>query len=564
MGDHFRGRGRRGGSRGRFDGSGRGQVSFGGQRIITRRSTKPSETKSHTPLLPGSIIIKTRPDRLEPEEPLAPSPPLPMPVPGLTSHSTGDLTPPTADVTSSGGTPPSIQTSYEKVKSSEIYVVRGRGRRLGSWSTASQFHPLRNPKADAEKRGQRTVNGSGSGSPTKSLTVPGLRGAGFSGGRGSHLTGTPPGGRNRAQQQGDARPTKLINSSLHWDERAGESLVEQSDFLVAGVLGSQGVGKSTVMSLLAGSRSPRSTRFFRIQSDEVKSLHETAGVDMLVTTERIILLDTQPMMSPSILHDLYRSDRWLPSDVPPENQHHIESLQLATFLMSVCDVVIVVLDHLDVSLFRLIRTAQTLTSVSDGFMPQMVRQSKSQSGDKEFAPHVLFLHNSAGRELFCPTGLSYLHKYIYNQMAEVEKKEGENEGEEGSKEKENGHQKLKWCSGISLLSTSALTFSKEDLAGQLPSKEIDCNLFLLPFTDLDSEDRSLDSASLSLLPGFVGHPSFQLLAETFRNNVFCLPRQAFQPNSSITESHWFHNAGRCWAAIKKSSLFSEYAQHLNQ
>lgn len=30
--------------------------------------------------------------------------------------------------------------------------------------------------------------------------------------------------------------------------------MEQSDFLVVGVLGKQGVGKSTVMSLLAGTR----------------------------------------------------------------------------------------------------------------------------------------------------------------------------------------------------------------------------------------------------------------------------------------------------------------------
>lgn len=31
-------------------------------------------------------------------------------------------------------------------------------------------------------------------------------------------------------------------------------MLEQSDFLVVGVVGKQGVGKSTVMSLLAGTR----------------------------------------------------------------------------------------------------------------------------------------------------------------------------------------------------------------------------------------------------------------------------------------------------------------------
>ena len=33
-----------------------------------------------------------------------------------------------------------------------------------------------------------------------------------------------------------------------------QSLLEQSDFLVVGALGKQGVGKSTIMSLLAGTR----------------------------------------------------------------------------------------------------------------------------------------------------------------------------------------------------------------------------------------------------------------------------------------------------------------------
>ena len=37
-------------------------------------------------------------------------------------------------------------------------------------------------------------------------------------------------------------------------------LLDQSDFLVVGVMGLQGVGKSTVMSLLAGGVNPLSSR----------------------------------------------------------------------------------------------------------------------------------------------------------------------------------------------------------------------------------------------------------------------------------------------------------------
>ena len=64
---------------------------------------------------------------------------------------------------------------------------------------------------------------------------------------------------------------KLIDKSLCWEDRGAEVrpssltifklaiiflqyLMDQSDFLVVGCLGRQGVGKSTVMSLLAGTR----------------------------------------------------------------------------------------------------------------------------------------------------------------------------------------------------------------------------------------------------------------------------------------------------------------------
>ena len=70
---------------------------------------------------------------------------------------------------------------------------------------------------------------------------------------------------------------KLVDKNWHWEDKAmdvrtpltltrsiflilslslslSQYLLEQSDFLVVGVIGKQGVGKSTVMSLLAGTR----------------------------------------------------------------------------------------------------------------------------------------------------------------------------------------------------------------------------------------------------------------------------------------------------------------------
>lgn len=73
-------------------------------------------------------------------------------------------------------------------------------------------------------------------------------------------------------------------------------LLEQSDFLVVGVLGRQGVGKSTVMSILAGSRTGSGKpSVFRTETKEVweSESYQTTGIDMAITPERVILLDTQ-------------------------------------------------------------------------------------------------------------------------------------------------------------------------------------------------------------------------------------------------------------------------------
>jgi hypothetical protein len=48
--------------------------------------------------------------------------------------------------------------------------------------------------------------------------------------------------------------TKLLDENLQWQENLMEYLVDQTDFLVVGVFGKKGCGKSTLMSLLGGSK----------------------------------------------------------------------------------------------------------------------------------------------------------------------------------------------------------------------------------------------------------------------------------------------------------------------
>lgn len=66
---------------------------------------------------------------------------------------------------------------------------------------------------------------------------------------------------------------------------------------------------------------------------------------------------------------------------------------------------------------------------------------------------------------------------------------------------------------------------------------------------------------LSLLKSFEGHPSFNLLAETLRNQIFAMPRPPIIKSSQqqqITEKEWFEHARRVWLNLKKTDLVSEY------
>ena len=155
---------------------------------------------------------------------------------------------------------------------------------------------------------------------------------------------------------------KVLDENLHWCESLQDYLQDSSDFLVVGILGKKGVGKSTLMSLLAsGSKydpiNNKNELLFKPSQHDINELgqHKTDGINAFITNERTILLDVQPLLSGSVLDKTINMDKkYFNNDFKYfENYVELQSIELACFILSVCNVVLLAEDWFtDPNLFR--------------------------------------------------------------------------------------------------------------------------------------------------------------------------------------------------------------------
>ena len=180
---------------------------------------------------------------------------------------------------------------------------------------------------------------------------------------------------------------KVLDENLIWMDNMHEYLLEQNnDYLVVGVLGKKGVGKSTLMSYLAGGSgvAPQNQIFKLETNKDMKEIgnHKTNGIQAFITNERTILLDVQPVLCSSMLERAIQIDKQYSrlinssgsNSAAPQNSNtassdfkyyenlvEIQSIELACFVLSVCHVVIVMEDWFsDTNLFRILQTAEML------------------------------------------------------------------------------------------------------------------------------------------------------------------------------------------------------------
>ncbi|CAL8286751.1 unnamed protein product [Merluccius merluccius] len=337
---------------------------------------------------------------------------------------------------------------------------------------------------------------------------------------------------------------KLVDDQMNWCDSAMEYLRDQTDMLVVGVLGLQGTGKSTVMSLISANTPEEDQRafVFRAQTQEIKERagNQSTGIDFFITQERVIYLDTQPILSPSILDHLINNDRKLPPEYNlPHTYVEMQSLQMAAFLFTVCHVVIVVQDWFtDVNMYRFLQTAEMLKPSTPSASHDVSGSSGAEDG-AEYYPHIVFLQNKARRDDFCPPNLRNMHSVVDKLMA---------------------HSHLRYKGTLSMLDCNMFP----GLGRKYLESEV--NLFLLPPQDSEADDGLTkagcgSSPLFSLLPGYRGQPSFSSVVSKLRSQILAMPRCPLS-HTILTEKNWFHYAARIWDGVKKSSALAEYSRLL--
>uniref|UniRef100_A0A8C5FB35 Nonsense-mediated mRNA decay factor SMG9 n=1 Tax=Gadus morhua TaxID=8049 RepID=A0A8C5FB35_GADMO len=348
---------------------------------------------------------------------------------------------------------------------------------------------------------------------------------------------------------------KLVDDQMNWCDSAMEYLRDQTDMLVVGVLGLQGTGKSTIMSLISANTPEEDQRafVFRTQTQEIKERagNQSTGIDFFITQERVIYLDTQPILSPSILDHLINNDRKLPPEYNlPHTYIEMQSLQMAAFLFTVCHVVIVVQDWFtDINMYRFLQTAEMLKPST----PSASHDSTGSSGAEEGADtlvlwyicYTIYIHiyyGSTTRLRFTTMGreLAALHALLFDYYYTL--------------------YHVHYCGTLSMLDCNMFP----GLGRKYLESEV--NLFLLPPQDSEGDEcltkaGSGSSPLFSLLPGYRGQPTFSSVVSKLRSQILAMPRCQLS-HTILTEKNWFHYAARIWDGVKKSSALAEYSRLL--
>ncbi|CAN6223506.1 unnamed protein product [Urochloa humidicola] len=351
------------------------------------------------------------------------------------------------------------------------------------------------------------------------------------------------GGGARARQAPQPGSLSLVSDAweVHTDKIL-PYLTENNDFMVIGVIGPPGVGKSTIMNELYGydASSPGMLPPFPTQTEEIKLMgkHCTTGIDIRISNERVILLDIQPVYSPSVLIDMMRPDG--SSTIPVLNgdplsadlAHELMGIQLGVFLASVCNILLVVSEGMnDLSMWELMLTVNLLKhNIPD---PSLLTSSASQdkgnknddqSGSEDYISDLCFVHARLREQDFSASKLTLIRKALEKHF-----------------------------------NSSSFRISSSSVPGQVSDSSVSSSAKL--------EDLASSWQDIFLLP-LRGHEkstkfeygTHSCMLGMLRDQILSWPARSFSKN--LSESDWLRSSAKIWDMVKKSPVIGEYCKAL--
>ncbi|XP_040381021.1 protein SMG9-like isoform X2 [Oryza brachyantha] len=322
------------------------------------------------------------------------------------------------------------------------------------------------------------------------------------------------GGAGRSRQA-TTQPGSLSFVSDAWEVHTDKILpylTENNDFMVIGVIGPTGVGKSTIMNELYGydGSSPGMLPPFATQTEEIKAMakHCTAGIDIRISNERVILLDTQPVFSPSILIDMMKPDG---SSAIPILSGDPLSADLAHELMGI---------QVDL-LKHNIPDPSLLTSSTT---QDKENKNDNQSGIEDYIADLCFVHAGLRNQDFSPSKLMFLRKVLEKHFN---------------------------SSSFSIGSSGATPqVCDPSVPSSMKVEDLRSNqqdIYLLPSRTPDNSKNF----EYGTCPSMLG---------MLRDQILSRPSRPFSKN--LTERDWLRSSAKIWDMVKRSPVISEYCKAL--
>jgi len=331
-------------------------------------------------------------------------------------------------------------------------------------------------------------------------------------------------------------------------DQINKVLLDNVDTFVIGFIGRENVGKTTIVSHFSKIKNNK-------RGPKLISKKDTVGIDMYITEERVIILDTQPILRKFKSEKKRKNyENSIPENYSkePDLWNSIQSFQFALFLFSICHVIVAVSDDInDISLWQFIRTIEKIKQETYGIPNNKSKNQYKQKTEEnnenqninnieedDIYPKVVFINNKCTPEYFSlEVARNYNKKF--------------NRYFKDSKLKLNG-----------LIKMPNIT----------PENAINvANFYFLPFYKSQENQNSKSQGNNKNINKHI----FKILIDKLRQQIYSIPRNNVYPlleqkknneiqekmkyslnslsiNSfpKLSEKEWFTMSGKIWENIK--------------